>query len=1152
MALGFLHSVNPFSTPTDSMKTQRFVAWALSGFLGAATASAAVITVTTANNITPGAGRTSLKQALEQLQDGDTIAFNIPGAGPHFIETPPGGYPYINKNNVTIDGYTQPGSAPNTNSILAPNSAQIQIVLDSRNGEYTTMDYDPANGSPGYGDSEAAILGIIDATNVHVRGLSFLGIPVVGADVSLYFISFARYASAGHVSGCWLGIAPDRATVAGASDGITAFRIAGEETIDGTVIGVKPSTTENFLETVAQFNVIVGCPAIPIIIEGADTRISGNFLNVMPDGLRDYTMSFDPAYFQTFEGTIEIGRKGHNTLIGVDGDGFNDANERNIIGGAVPPSMGGYDHNIEFYGNDFRTNIVIAGNYIGVGIDGVTRFTNGVPALNAAGNGAEFRFGSDFDGVSDDLEGNVVANYWPPDLFPASDLFNLGLYPNNMNFFDELNLNGIMSGRGSRLVKNLPFPVSPTKTDVEPGAWITNYYVKALADVTQGIMPVINTNLTTTLRLVGSVPIADTNAYPHTIIDVYTADPEAMQYGLDSGLTEFSVFGFVEGDGYLGSFVEGSAQDANTAPGQFDFNISSLGLQGGFRLIVTANYSKDPVGTHNGVVLTSPFSEPADLPFTLGGVATVGLTHIVPDKIVFDTATANLDNWEPYIGVLGTSTFLIEANTFADDAQFLNQRYAVAFQPAAGGANALGEGFYADNGTPFKAQINLSRQNGNPGRVAGDRRPGATNFIVGGEATLHMLPEFQSDNRWNLGFLRAGDARYAAVQTYHLNPATLAQTPASKGLDAINGRLTTGDASTIQQLGRFGGDVACLDNGNFVVTVDDRSLIRDPANSTTAVIMAPDGTIVKDSFLVRNLDIWSNLATHQGGFVVRVHQFLHFFDNAGNELRVVEFPTVTGVPAFDTGRGDGTRIAGHINSPYVYLSGPVSGVIRLAVWDARDQSFVTTTNVSELLPAHGGSDPGEFNIRFDRGILTVDALDRVVVAFEAGPSGQEQIAIRILALNSTTKKFSYLTHSFFPFVNYGPFVTENFIRTFRPSVAMTTRQICVAAKGSINTQNQPELGPDSLPQTTFYAVITHPAPADDPTPPIGGQPPRLSVVSIAGGNVTVSWVGGTAPYTLQRKTTLADAQWQDVITIGGNTHTLSASGSAGFFRVVSQ
>jgi hypothetical protein len=83
--------------------------------------------------------------------------------------------------------------------------------------------------------------------------------------------------------------------------------------------------------------------------------------------------------------------------------------------------------------------------------------------------------------VSDDLEGNVVANYWPADLFPVSELYSL--YPENLNFFDGLNKNGSVSCRGNKLVKNLPFPVSPTKTDVEPGAWITNYYVKALADV---------------------------------------------------------------------------------------------------------------------------------------------------------------------------------------------------------------------------------------------------------------------------------------------------------------------------------------------------------------------------------------------------------------------------------------------------------------------------------------------------------------------------------------------------------------------------------------------------------------------------------------------------------------------------------------------
>jgi len=33
---------------------------------------------------------------------------------------------------------------------------------------------------------------------------------------------------------------------------------------------------------------------------------------------------------------IAIGRGGNNTLIGVDGDGLNDENERNIFGGLLP------------------------------------------------------------------------------------------------------------------------------------------------------------------------------------------------------------------------------------------------------------------------------------------------------------------------------------------------------------------------------------------------------------------------------------------------------------------------------------------------------------------------------------------------------------------------------------------------------------------------------------------------------------------------------------------------------------------------------------------------------------------------------------------------------------------------------------------------
>ena len=94
------------------------------------TGTSSIRTITTINNETPGAG-TSLLQVLSSLNDGDYVRFNIPGAGPHVIVTPLGGYPLITNNGVTIDGYTQPGSVRNSNAILGGNNAQLRIVIDS-------------------------------------------------------------------------------------------------------------------------------------------------------------------------------------------------------------------------------------------------------------------------------------------------------------------------------------------------------------------------------------------------------------------------------------------------------------------------------------------------------------------------------------------------------------------------------------------------------------------------------------------------------------------------------------------------------------------------------------------------------------------------------------------------------------------------------------------------------------------------------------------------------------------------------------------------------------------------------------------------------------------------------------------------------------
>jgi hypothetical protein len=490
--------------------------------------------------------------------------------------------------------------------------------------------------------------------------------------------------------------------------------------------------------------------------------------------------------------------------------------------------------------------------------------------------------------------------------------------------------------------------------------------------------------------------------------------------------------------------------------------------------------------------------------------------------------------------VLGTSTFLIEGNTFAEGG-VSDQRYVVALQPAAGGAMALAEGFYSDDGQPFNGKINYSRQNGNPGRVAGDKRPGAVNYMVGGEASPHVVPGFQSDNRWNLGFDRLADGRYATVQIYELDPDNLQVTAKSKALDSATGRITSG-AAPGNQISRFGGDIVGLDNGNFVSVAEDRSNVFTNVTATVATIFAPDGSIVKDSFVVAGTDIWANVAAFKGGFAVRSGdpaggRAIYFYDNEGN-LKGLMNQDTSGI-LFATGRGDGERLSGHINSPYVYLAGKetTSTTVKLAVWDSRDLSFVTSGSVSEA----------GFSGDFDRVNLAVDALDRVTVGWVVKPEGyeQQQVAARVLKLDAEAKEILPLTASFFPFINVGK---TNLVRSVQMSVAMTTKEICIAAKGEINLQNEPDEGANSPREVNFYTVFTHPVPATDPTPGLGGEAPTLSV-AIDGNQVTISWAPATAGFVLETTGSLSAPDW----TAGpaGNPVTIEATGTAQFYRLVS-
>ena len=1097
---------------------------------------AADITVTTVNNANPG-GAMSLAQALAAAQAGDTIRFNIPGDGPHVIVTPLGGYPLIAADNVTIDGYSQPGSKPNSNGILGGNNADIRIVLDSS---------DPAEGAnpqnadlplrrstrlpfSGYGDSENAILGVLAADGFKVRGLAFLGRHTVGSDgdPSIYAVALVQEALNAKVQGCWFGLKPGdepvQANLKPCGSAVAAFR--HREPTDTFSGGLVVGTDGDGVKDVEEFNVILGSH-IALAIEAPDLRVSGNYVNVFPDGS---TFVDVDAIHQNLLDTgrdagdssvefLENGRAANNTIIGTNGDGKSDGNERNVVAHTV------YDVHIEFYSS--ATNTVIAGNYFGVGVDGVTAApvpVNAVPHFVALPGTADARIGSNGDGVSDGLEGNLVVKV------PGSRIADSGVtvpLTVRRNVFSENSFDA--------------FPFA----DGANGTYEA-YYAAALLDSTASVIPVIDSIAAGVMK--GTLPAPNTANYARSLVDVYVIDAKAAELGL-----------IVPGT-YAGSFVEGSAADQNAAANAFTVDLKGMSIPPGAQVAIAVTYTGAAKGTPGTNSLTGPLSAPvvADIPVVVpGSIESVGLTRIVADTPLLVPGWDSLGNWEPYISVLGTNVFLIEGNTFAEGAVAPlpdgRQRYVVGLQPVAGGAMKLGEGFYSDAGQPYRTEINKSRENGNPGRVAGDKRPGAVNFMVGGEASPHAYPDFQSDNRWTLGFDRSGlnpdgngpdptEARYGTVQSYSLNLATLEQTPLSKALDAANGRLTSGTPPGAQ-VTRFGGDVVALDNGNFVSVVEDRSRVRNSdGNAVVATIFTPTGGIVTESFVVANGDIWANVVAFRGGWAVRVAGVIHVFDTVGAKLGQID--QNTSGESFDRSRGDGVRMAGHIHSPYIYLAGKVTtaNLIKVVAWDTRDLSFVAAADVSE--PAFAGG--------FDRANLAVDALNRITVGWVSQPEGYEkqQVAARILALDEVAKTITPLTGSFLPFINAAQ---SGGIGSVGMSIAMTTRQICVAAKGEINLQNKPDQGAfinpntgEPLKEINFFTVFTHPNPQDDPTAPVGGQVPVFTKVAInANGSLTLEWTGGGA---LESALTLGGS-WQGVAG-ATSPYTAPADQLASYYRI---
>jgi hypothetical protein len=279
--------------------------------------------VTNTNDSGPG----SLRQAIldaNASSGSDTIAFNIPGVGPHTLQ-PSSALPHIT-DPVLIDGYTQPGARPNTN----PPGQGINAVLSIE------LDGDNLRGSTGNGLH-------IRAGASTVRGLVINRFPGLGVVLSS--------PGGNRIEGNFIGTDVAGTTPLGNLSGSAGIGTFGGS--DGNLIGGTTPAARNLISADRGGN--------GVQIGSSSNVVQGNFIGT------DVT------------GTLDLG----NRLSGVEIRGSDNtiggtvAGARNVISGngreGVRISSGG--------GN------VVRGNFIGTDVTGTLELGNDIHGVRVSGSG---------------------------------------------------------------------------------------------------------------------------------------------------------------------------------------------------------------------------------------------------------------------------------------------------------------------------------------------------------------------------------------------------------------------------------------------------------------------------------------------------------------------------------------------------------------------------------------------------------------------------------------------------------------------------------------------------------------------------------------------------------------------------------------------
>ena len=396
----------------------------------AAPAAAATFTVT--NTANSGAG--SLRQAILDANanpGADTITFAIGAAGSQQSIQPASALPTIT-DAVTIDGWSQGGAGYSGPPLVELNGP---LAGSSVSGLFITAGNSTVRG--------LVINGFIGTFASGIRLQTGGGNWIYGNYIGVNFAGDTRVAN---TRGIWIDGGSSNNRIGTDADGVNdvAERNVISANVQQNIWLYQPATTGNKImgnyiglnaagtaavgtnnQTVAATGILVQEASTTVIGTDGDGQgdalegnvISGSILNINLTGISNLNESHHNRISGNLIGTNASGTAGvgiqvegvrvyvaYDNLIGTDGDGVSDELEGNLISGHI-------DFGVMLQQTGAR-NTVVAGNKVGTDISGMVAIRNGTGSSPRAGillGGYGNRIGTNSDGVSDDLERNLIS-----------------------------------------------------------------------------------------------------------------------------------------------------------------------------------------------------------------------------------------------------------------------------------------------------------------------------------------------------------------------------------------------------------------------------------------------------------------------------------------------------------------------------------------------------------------------------------------------------------------------------------------------------------------------------------------------------------------------------------------------------------------------